>query len=75
MLDNGVLKIADFGFATPLRGDSGDGKLYQKVGSRKFMSPEIQLGQSYSGEAADVFASGIILFQMISGSSPFREAT
>lgn len=38
------------------------------------MAPEIHARQSYSGEKVDLFACGIILFIMISGTPPFSKA-
>ena len=42
MLDHlSVLKIIDFGFATNLKGDAGDYKLHEIVGSSQYMAPEM----------------------------------
>ena len=38
------------------------------------MAPEIHLRKPYSGTSVDLFAAGIILFIMISGSPPFAKA-
>lgn len=39
------------------------------------MSPEIVSGREYSGQAADVWACGIILFFMLTGQLPFKSPT
>lgn len=68
------LKIADFGFASPISGPNNDGKLRGFTGTEGYMAPEILLKEPYSGPAADLFACGVILFNMISCKEPFPEA-
>jgi serine/threonine protein kinase len=72
--ENFLLKVADFGFATLISGNSGDGQLYTILGTPSYMAPEIHLKQPYGGPAVDLFASAIILFIMISGTPPFAQA-
>ena len=62
------LKISDFGFAS-----------HQSVnttykGTENYMAPEILLGKEYNGKECDIFASGVILFTMITRSPPFIKA-
>ena len=40
-----------------------------------YMAPEVfnNKGEEYSGEKADIFAFGVILFMMLSGKQPFTE--
>jgi serine/threonine protein kinase len=68
------LKIADFGFATLLSGKDGTGQLHTVLGTESYMAPEIHLRKPYSGSAVDLFACGIILFILISGTPPFAKA-
>lgn len=68
------LKIADFGFATLLAGSDDSGKLTTLLGTPSYAAPEILLKQSYSGAAVDLFACGVILFVMYTGSPPFVSA-
>jgi serine/threonine protein kinase len=68
------LKIADFGFATLLCGKDNSGQLHTILGTESYMAPEIHLRKPYSGEAVDLFACGIILFIMLSGTPPFAKA-
>ena len=35
------------------------------------MAPEIHLGEPYVGKEIDLFATGIILFSMVTGTLPF----
>ena len=39
------------------------------------MAPEIHLRQSYQGQLVDLFALGVIIFMLYSGSKPFTKAT
>ena len=43
------LKIADFGLSIELKGENGRGLCLSKVGTKKYMAPEILLGKAYSG--------------------------
>jgi len=72
--ENFNLKIADFGYATSIRGKNGSGKLHTILGTESYMAPEIHAGKAYSGTAVDIFACGVILFIMISGNPPFLKA-
>lgn len=38
------------------------------------MAPEVTMGKEYSGAAADLFAAGIILFNMVTSHPPFVQA-
>ena len=35
------------------------------------MAPEIKTGNTYEGRSADLFAAGVVLFMLLSGSPPF----
>ena len=75
MLDNNFnLKIADFGFAAPAQGRDGSGMLETQLGTASYMAPEIHLGEAYSGQSVDLFASAIILFTILTRRVPFAKA-
>jgi len=64
------IKIADFGFAT-----------YKKIntlksyrGTMTYMAPEIKEGKTYNGREIDIFSIGVILFIVVQGIFPFKEA-
>lgn len=59
------MKIADFGFAAPIEGRTGDGYLETQKGTSNYMAPEILEGHPYKGYETDLFSSGIILFIMV----------
>ena len=56
------LKIIDFGVATLLRGWDESGVLRARVGTPAYMAPELLNGLEYCGVQTDLFASGIVLF-------------
>lgn len=68
------LKVADFGFAAPVDGRDGQGYLRTKLGTESYMAPEINMKRAYSGASVDLFASGIILFIMLTQHPPFTKA-
>jgi len=68
--DNMDLKVADFGFATFRK--IHDLKSYR--GTMTYMAPEIKEGKKYDGEKIDMFSTGVILFIIVQGIFPFKEA-
>lgn len=64
------LKIADFGFATYKSIDC----LKSYRGTLTYMAPEIKEGKEYQGERVDLFSMGVILFIIVHGIFPFKEA-
>jgi len=65
------IRIADFGFAAPTQGRDGSGHLLTKLGTESYMAPEIHTRSPYQGQIVDLFATGIILFIMVTGHPPF----
>lgn len=74
MDENCMLKLADFGFTSPMSGKSGGGLMYSSKGTEGYMAPEIMLGQPYKGDKVDVFAAGVVLFIMVAQRPPFNHA-
>ncbi|MFP6685202.1 MAG: protein kinase [Polyangiaceae bacterium] len=64
---DGVVKIADFGIATANLFRQELGVLKGKVG---YMSPEQARGEKVD-RRSDIYALGIVLFEMLSGESPY----
>ena len=64
------LKVSDFGLATKVDGENGDGLLTSRLGTQGYKSPEMEAGK-YTGLQADMFAAGVTLFIMYNGSPPF----
>jgi tetratricopeptide (TPR) repeat protein/tRNA A-37 threonylcarbamoyl transferase component Bud32 len=73
---DGVPKITDFGLAKRLESDSGQTESGAVMGTPSYMAPEQARGQSKNvGPAADVYALGAILYEMLTGRPPFKGAT
>lgn len=64
------LKVADFGFATYKKIN----KLQSYRGTMTYMAPEIKEGKTYDGKQIDMFSCGVILFIIVQGIFPFKEA-
>jgi serine/threonine protein kinase len=72
----GVPKIADFGLAKRLEDGSGYTRTGDILGTPSYMAPEQARGKSREvGPAADVYALGAILYELLTGRPPFRAAT
>ena len=70
---DGAIKIADFGIAiAPTQGPALT-QTGEAVGTPRYMSPE-QLYGDRVDERSDVFALGVILYEMLTGRPPFEEA-
>ena len=69
--DEGLLKIVDFGVAAAQReGDTQLTKTGYVIGSPKYMAPEQILGKRVDPRA-DVYAVGVILYEMLTGVPPY----
>lgn len=64
------LKIADFGFACYKSID----QLRSYRGTMTYMAPEIKRGEVYDGSQIDLFSIGVIVFIVVQGIFPFKEA-
>lgn len=69
--DDGLLKIVDFGVAATQReGDAQLTKTGYVIGSPKYMAPEQILGKQVDPRA-DVYSTGVILYEMLTGVPPY----
>jgi serine/threonine protein kinase len=69
--DEGLLKIVDFGVAAAQReGDVQLTKTGYVIGSPKYMAPEQILGKQVDPRA-DVYSTGVILYEMVTGVPPY----
>ncbi|MCS6946115.1 MAG: HEAT repeat domain-containing protein, partial [Steroidobacteraceae bacterium] len=71
--DEGLLKIVDFGVAAAQReGDTQLTKTGYVIGSPKYMAPEQILGKRVD-QRADIYAIGVILYEMLTGVPPYSK--
>lgn len=72
------VKILDFGIAKIVAGDLAQGPQLtaagQTLGTLEYMSPEQLMGKTLDGRS-DVYALGIMSYQMLTGTLPFTSAS
>ncbi len=69
-----VLKLVDFGIAKLVGGGTNDTRMTKAgliFGTPAYMSPEQAMGMEADGRA-DLYAVGVILYEMLGGSPPFE---
>jgi serine/threonine protein kinase len=70
LFDNGILKVADFGFCKSLH--SHHDMTATMVGSPIYMAPEVLKGMQYNTKA-DIWSVGVVFYEMLFGICPFEE--
>ncbi|KAI2661508.1 Serine/threonine-protein kinase ULK1 [Labeo rohita] len=69
--NNICIKLADFGFARYLQGNTMAATL---CGSPMYMAPEVIMSQNYDAKA-DLWSVGTIIYQCLTGKAPFQAST
>ena len=67
-VEQGMIKVGDYGLSKCISGSQRMGQT-QSVGTVHYMAPEISTG-NYNRQI-DIYASGVILYEMLSGRVPF----
>ncbi len=70
ILDNGTIKVTDFGIARFARTETQT-ITDKAIGSVHYMSPEQARGDA-TDEKADIYSVGVILYEMLTGKLPFE---
>jgi len=69
---DGTPKLADFGLARHF-GDASDLTLDgESLGTPRYMAPEQAMGKQDLGPAVDIYALGVILYELVTGRTPFQ---
>ncbi|MBN2197037.1 MAG: serine/threonine protein kinase [Polyangiaceae bacterium] len=66
----GRVKLLDFGIAKLVAGDRTITARGATIGTPRYLSPEQALGEKVDGRA-DIYAVGLVLYEMLSGRGPF----
>lgn len=69
--DDGVVKVADFGLARAIESDRATTQAGMMMGTVAYCSPE-QITQGSADARSDVYSAGIVLYELLTGSAPFR---
>ncbi len=70
LLENGTIKVTDFGIARFSRGETRT-MTEAAIGSVHYISPEQARGET-TDDKADIYSVGVVLYEMITGRLPFE---
>jgi len=70
----GRAKVTDFGIARSLGSDGGLTKTGRVLGTTDYVSPEQAMGHAIDARS-DIYALGIVLYEMLTGDVPFKAET
>jgi len=69
--DDGLVRITDFGIAIP-RTDAG---LHKRTGTPRYMAPEQRAQGAPLSEQTDVYALGLVLYELLIGPEAFKRSS
>jgi serine/threonine-protein kinase len=69
--DDGVVKVADFGLARAVEADTAATRTGLMMGTVAYCAPE-QISQGRVDQRSDVYAAGVVLFELLTGSPPYK---
>ena len=72
--DDGVVKVADFGLARAVTGATSTAQTGVLLGTVAYLAPE-QVERGIADARSDVYAAGLLLFEMLTGTQAFAGDT
>ncbi|WP_375760853.1 serine/threonine-protein kinase PknK [Corallococcus exercitus] len=69
--EGGALSLLDFGLARRMEGGPAE-EAGNRAGTTVYMAPEQCLDAREAGTAADIYALGVLLFELLTGTPPFH---
>jgi eukaryotic-like serine/threonine-protein kinase len=69
--EDGVVKLADFGIAKAFSDESSITQVGSVLGTAAYLAPEQAAGEP-AGPAADLYALGVVTYQLLSGRLPYE---
>ncbi len=69
--DAGIVKVADFGLARATDANASSTRTGLMMGTVAYCSPE-QISRGYADARSDVYAAGIVLFELLTGHPPYQ---
>jgi serine/threonine-protein kinase len=72
--DDGIVKVADFGLARAVESDPTATRTGLMMGTIAYCAPE-QLSKGRADQRSDVYSAGVVFFELLTGSPPYRGDT